>query len=99
MTEFSPLAAGLIVATFVALLGGLGWLITSQIATNKSLSRGITDLSKGVSDIVTEFKAAMAKLEERSENQKTLCQSYRAGIYGKQKDLEREIEKIQNKLE
>ena len=47
MTEFSPLAAGLIVATFVALLGGLGWLITSQIATNKSLSRGITDLSKG----------------------------------------------------
>ena len=79
--NLSPLTTGLIISAFAALLGGIGWLISSQVATNKSLSKGITD-------VVSEFKVAMSLIEERSNNQKTLCQLYRDQSNIKQKTLE-----------
>ncbi len=90
--NLSPLAVGLIVAAFTALLVGLGWLITSQIQTNKSLSKGITD-------VVSEFKVAMSLIEERSNNQKTLCQLYRDQINSRQKDMNTELAGIKRKFE
>ena len=88
----TPFGQDVVVAAFVALLAGLGWLITSQISTNKSLSKGLTDA-------VTEFKVAMTMIEERNTNQKMFCQLYRSKIEEYHKDLGERLMKIEDKIE
>jgi hypothetical protein len=97
--NLSPLAVGLIVAGFTALLAGLGWLIQSQISTNKGLSSAITDLSKSIAGVASDFKVAMTSIEERSNTQKTLCQLYRGQIDVRNKGIENRISKVEQKLE
>ena len=94
----SALMTGIVTTAFAALLGGVGWIINSQNRTNQSLSQGITDLSKGITEVVGEFKAAMSLIEERSQNQKTLCQMYRDTINNSHKDLKIQVGKIENKV-
>lgn len=90
--NLSPLTVGLVITAFTALLAGLGWLIVSQVETNKSLA-------KSIHDAITEFKVAMSLLEERSNTQKTLCQFYRNQIDSRNKGIDIKIEKIENKLD
>ena len=99
MIELSPLATGLIITSFGTLIAGLGWLITSQINTNKGLLKAIIDLSDGLNKMVVEFKGAMVLIEERSNSQKTLCQEYRNRINDKQKAIEIDLKKFENKIE
>jgi len=93
----SALMTGIVTTAFAALLGGVGWIINNQNATNKAFAQGITNLSKGVTEAVGEFKSAMSLLEERSQNQKTLCQMYRDTINQNHKDLRIQVGKIENK--
>ena len=97
MQNLSPLAVGLIVAAVTASFAAIGWMINSQNQTNKSLAQGVADLSKGITSVVVEFKAAMLLIEERSNNQKTLCQMYRDQINSNQKKLEIQVNKIETK--
>lgn len=90
--NLSPLAVGLIVAVVTALLAALGWLIVSQVQTNKSITRSIND-------IVTEFKVAMTRIEERSNTQNTLCQHYRSQIDNKNKEVLTRLDKIDNRID
>lgn len=99
MLEPSPLVTGLIITLVGTLIAGLGWLITSQIATNKGLLKAIIDLSDGLNKIVVEFKGAIALIEERSTSQKMLCQEYRNRINDKQKSIDIELKKFETKVE
>lgn len=92
MQELSPLAVGLIVAGFGALLAGFGWLIVSQVEINKSLAKSITDA-------VNEFRISNALAEERSKNRDTLCQFYRANMDSRCKAIDKAIDELKKKQE
>jgi hypothetical protein len=95
----SSLTVGLIVTAFAAMLTGLGWLIGSQISTNKSLSKAITDLSNSIAGVASEFRIAMTSIEEKNNTQKTLCQLYRNQIDNRSKGIEIRINKVERKVE
>ena len=94
--NLSPLAVGLIIATFTSFLGLIGWLFNAQISTNKRLSDAITELSKSITGISSELRVAMTSIEERSNNQRTLCQVYRSQIDIRNKGIESRIQKLEN---
>lgn len=93
----SPMITGIVITAFAALLTAVGWIINNQNQTNKSLSQGVTEISKAITEVVGEFKTAMSLIEERSQNQKTLCQMYRDTINQGHKDLKIQVGKLENK--
>jgi len=97
--NLSPLAVGLIVASFTGLLAGIGWLLNLLITTHKSLSMAITSLSDSISEVSTELRVAMTAIEERGTAQKTLCQLYRNQIDTRNKGIDIKLNKIEHKIE
>ena len=89
LTSFGETIAGILIT---ALLGALGWLIQSQISTNKTLS-------KAIADAVMEFKVAVETINQRDDKQKTLCDVYRNQMSERCRWMDSEIRELKEKIE
>lgn len=83
--------ADLITATYSAFLVIIGWLITSQIKTNKTLSKTITD-------VVMEMRQDRLISAQREESQQKICALHRADIDTLKKHVDLEIRKSRHEL-
>jgi len=86
-TQTSPIVTGIVIAAFTALLAAFGWLVTSQVALNRSLS-------KAIGQIVTDFKIYITEQRERSKNKEYTCQLHRAQMTKDTKDMAFRANKI-----
>ena len=87
----TPLRENLLVAIFTAGLAGVGWLLTNQVNTNKSLWKALTDA-------VTEFRIAIQMITEKDNQQKTICQLHRERSQETSKALKSEIDRLENDI-
>jgi predicted PurR-regulated permease PerM len=83
----SDLAISLISAAFTAFFGVIGWIISTQIKTNKEFSQSLTRLS----DALQELSKTIAVIEERDRSQKHTCQLYRQAIHEKIANMDKRI--------
>ena len=89
LTPFGETIASIIVASLIT---ALGWLIQSQIKTNRELAKAITNA-------VMEWKVAIEMISQRDEKQKTVCELYRSQMGERCKWMDIEIREIKDKVE
>lgn len=88
---WNAVLTGSLVALVAALLAALGWLITTQVATNKSLT-------KSVQDILTDLKLYMSDQQGRAKVRELMCAQHRSGMSQDKKDLEHKIRALERRV-
>jgi len=89
--DLSTSVPDLITATYTAFLAVVGWLIISQINTNKQLSKTITEA-------IIELRAAVSLFEAREKSQQQVCEFHRKQTDEIRKHMEGEIRKIRSEI-
>ncbi len=88
LLDISSFGQSMMVASYVALLGAFGWLIVTQIKSNKTFS-----------DAINEFRIAIQLLNLQNKNQAHACLRHQAETERHRKkieDIEIEMTKIKN---
>ena len=90
--DFTPNGQDLITATFTGFLAVIGWLIISQINTNKALMQQIND-------VILDVRMAISLWDERDKNQHQTCGAHRTQTAEIRKHVDTEISKLRREIE